>query len=137
LLAFPRLAPAVITLIERDDGTALLARNARWPNRMYSCLAGFVEPGETLEEAVRREVREEVGIELEGLRYHSSQPWPFPHSLMLGFEARYGSGEIACDGDEIAYARWFTPQDLPDLPGPVSIARRLIDAWAARSTTPA
>jgi NAD+ diphosphatase len=133
LLAFPRLAPAVITLIERDDGTALLARNARWPNRMYSCLAGFVEPGETLEDAVRREVREEVGIELDGLRYHSSQPWPFPHSLMLGFEARYGSGEIACDGEEIADARWFLPQELPDLPGPVSIARRLIDAWAMRA----
>jgi NAD+ diphosphatase len=133
LLAFPRLAPAVITLVERDDGRALLARNARWPTRMYSCLAGFVEPGETLEEAVRREVREEVGIEVGQLNYHSSQPWPFPHSLMLGFQAHYDRGEIVCDGAEIADAGWFLPEQLPDLPGPVSIARRLIDSWVARS----
>jgi NAD+ diphosphatase len=136
LLAFPRLAPAVITLVERDDGRALLARNARWPGRMYSCLAGFVEPGETMEEAVRREVKEEVGIEIGDLSYHSSQPWPFPHSLMLGFEARYLRGEIGCDGEEIADAQWFLPEELPDLPGPVSIARRLIDAWVTRSGGP-
>jgi NAD+ diphosphatase len=133
LLAFPRLAPAVITLVERDDGRALLARNARWQNGMYSCLAGFVEPGETVEGAVRREVGEEVGIEIDGLRYHSSQPWPFPHSLMLGFHARYAGGEITCDQREIADAQWFSPHDLPDLPGPISIARQLIDDWLARS----
>ena len=103
----------MITLVERDDGRALLARNARWPGGMYSCLAGFVEPGETLEEAVRREVKEEVGIEIEDLSYHSSQPWPFPHSLMLGFEARYRRGEIDCDGEEIADAQWFLPGELP------------------------
>jgi NAD+ diphosphatase len=132
LLAFPRLAPAVITLVERDDGSALLARNARWTTGMYSCLAGFVEPGETIEGAVRREVAEEVGIELAGMRYHGSQPWPFPHSLMLGFHARYGSGRISCDGREIAEARWFSPHQLPQLPGPISIARWLIDDWLAR-----
>jgi NAD+ diphosphatase len=134
LLAFPRLAPAVITLIERDDGRALLARNAAWRMEMYSCLAGFVEPGENLEDAVRREVREEVGIEVDDLRYHSSQPWPFPHSLMLGFEAHYAGGQIECDGSEIADAQWFLPDELPNLPGPVSIARRLIDSWVARYT---
>jgi NAD+ diphosphatase len=133
LLAFPRLAPAVITLIERDDGRALLARNAQWASGMYSCLAGFVEPGETIEAAVHREIAEEVGIEIEDLRYHSSQPWPFPHSLMLGFHARYAAGEICCDGREIADARWFSFEDLPNLPGPISIARRLIDDWLVRS----
>ena len=124
-------------LVERDDGRALLARNARWRGDMYSCLAGFVEPGETVEDAVRREVREEVGITIDGLRYHGSQPWPFPHSLMLGFHARYAGGEICCDGSEIADARWFAPDDLPELPGPISIARWLIDDWVARSLTPA
>jgi NAD+ diphosphatase len=133
LLAFPRLAPAIITLVERDDGRALLARNARWPGGMYSCLAGFVEPGESLEAALRREVGEEVGIEVDNPRYYASQPWPFPHSLMLGFHARYAGGQIACDGREIAEARWFSPDDLPDLPGPISIARWLIDDWMSRS----
>jgi NAD+ diphosphatase len=133
LLAFPRLAPAVIMLVERDDGRALLARNARWPHKMYSCLAGFVEPGETLEAAVRREVAEEVGIDVDGLRYYGSQPWPFPHSLMLGFHARHAGGEITCDKREIAEACWFSARALPDLPGPISIARRLIDDWVRRS----
>jgi NAD+ diphosphatase len=134
LLAFPRLAPAVIMLVERDDGRALLARNARWPNAMYSCLAGFVEPGESVEAAVRREVSEEVGLEVGELRYFGSQPWPFPHSLMLGFHARLARGEIACDGLEIAEAAWFGPDDLPQLPGPISIARKLIDDWVARAS---
>jgi NAD+ diphosphatase len=133
LLAFPRLAPAVITLVERDDGRALLARNARWTTGMYSCLAGFVEPGETLEEAVRREIQEEVGIDVDRLSYRRSQPWPFPHSLMLGFNARYAGGDLVCDGTEIAEARWFAPDDLPDLPGPISIARWLIDDWLSRA----
>jgi len=133
LLAFPRLAPAVIMLVERDDGRALLARNARWPHAMYSCLAGFVEPGESVEAAVRREVSEEVGLEVGELRYFGSQPWPFPHSLMLGFHARLARGEIACDGLEIAEAAWFAPDDLPQLPGPISIARKLIDDWVARA----
>jgi NAD+ diphosphatase len=120
-------------LVERQDGRALLARNARWPGGMYSCLAGFVEPGETVEAAVRREVGEEVGITIDNLRYHGSQPWPFPHSLMIGFHASYAGGEIRCDDNEIADAQWFAPDDLPALPGPISIARRLIDDWVARS----
>lgn len=132
LLAFPRLAPAVITLITRDDGRALLARNASFPVPMYSCLAGFVEPGETLEEAVVREVHEEVGLDVGRVRYHSSQPWPFPHSLMIGFEAAWTGGEIVVDGVEIAEADWYEPDDLPPVPPRLSIARRLIDDWAAR-----
>jgi NAD+ diphosphatase len=132
LLAFPRLAPAVITLVEREDGRALLARNARWPREQYSCVAGFVEPGETIEAAAQREIAEEVGLEVDGLRYFGSQPWPFPHSLMLGFHARYARGEIHYDDGEIAEARWFSAQALPNLPGPISIARRLIDDWVRR-----
>ena len=133
LLAFPRLAPAIIVLIERADGRALLARNVRFPAQMYSCLAGFVEPGETLEEAVRREVREEVGVELSEVRYWGSQPWPFPHSLMLGFIATYASGKIVCAPDKIAEARWFSPRRLPVVPPGINIARRLIDDWTERA----
>ena len=133
LLAFPRLAPAIITLVERDDGRALLARGVTFPIPMYSCLAGFVEPGETLEEAVHREVREEVGIELADVRYWASQPWPFPHSLMLGFNARYAGGDLVLDEKEIVDAQWWAPDDLPPIPPGLSIARRLIDDWLARS----
>jgi NAD+ diphosphatase len=133
LLAFPRLAPAMIVLVTRDDGRALLARGTRFPVPMWSCLAGFVEPGETCEEAVHREVREEVGIEVDGVGYWGSQPWPFPHSLMLGFTARWAGGEIACDPTEIAEADWFAPDALPPIPPAMSIARRLIDDWVAGS----
>jgi len=132
LLAFPRLAPAVITLIERD-GEALLARGRTFPIPMYSCIAGFVEPGETLEEAVHREVREEVGVELAEVRYTASQPWPFPHSLMIGFEATWASGDIEIDEKEIVDANWYRPDDLPMIPPPMSIARTLIDRWLERS----
>jgi NAD+ diphosphatase len=132
LLAFPRLAPAVITLIERD-GEALLARGRSFPVPMYSCVAGFVEPGETLEEAVRREVHEEVGVELDEVRYIASQPWPFPHSLMIGFEATWASGDIVIDETEIVDAQWYRPDDLPMIPPGMSIARTLIDRWLARS----
>lgn len=131
LTAFPRLAPAVIVLIDRDDGKALLARNINFGAPMYSCVAGFVEPGETLEDAVRREVREEVGLELSDVAYWGSQPWPFPHSLMLGFRARYASGKIVCAPDEIADAQWFSPEELPMIPPNISIARQLIDDWLA------
>jgi NAD+ diphosphatase len=134
LLAFPRLAPAIIVLVTRDDGKALLARGANFPVPMYSCLAGFVEPGETMEQAVHREVREEVGIELTEVAYWGSQPWPFPHSLMLGFTARYASGEIVLDEGEIMDAQWHSPDDLPMIPPAMSIARRLIDAWCAGDT---
>jgi NAD+ diphosphatase len=95
-------------------------------------LAGFVEPGETLEEAVRREVREEVGIEVRDLRYFGSQPWPFPHSLMVGFVAQLASGELRPDGHEITDADWFSVSDLPRVPGEISIARALIEDWRRR-----
>ena len=131
LLAFPRLAPAVIVLVERN-GAALLARNASFPVPMYSTIAGFVEPGETLEAAVVREVNEETSLVVTDVRYVGSQPWPFPHSLMIGFNAQWADGDIAVDGREIADAAWFRPDDLPMIPPPLSIARRLIDGWLAR-----
>lgn len=132
LLAFPRLAPAVIAFIERD-GKALLAHGRSFAAPMYSCLAGFVEPGETLEEAVHREVREEVGIEVRDVTYVASQPWPFPHSLMIGFEARWESGDLVIDETEIVDAGWFGPDELPTIPPGMSIARTLIDRWVARA----
>jgi NAD+ diphosphatase len=132
LLAFPRLAPAIIVLVTREeDGKALLGRNANFPVAMYSCLAGFVEPGETMEEAVHREVREEVGVEVKDVRYWGSQPWPFPHSLMLGFRATYAGGDIVLEDGEIADAQWHSPDDLPMIPPGMSIARKLIDDWVA------
>jgi NAD+ diphosphatase len=133
LAAFPRLAPAMITLVTRgDDGPdqeALLARGVLWKVPMYSCLAGFVEPGESLEAAVGREVKEEVGLTVGDIRYQSSQPWPFPHSLMCGFRARYVAGEIVPDPAEIADAGWYRRDDMPPIPPGISIARKLIDAW--------
>jgi len=128
LLAFPRLAPAMIALVERGD-EVLLARGVSFPEPMYSCLAGFVEPGETLEAAVGREIREEVGVEVTDIQYQASQPWPFPHSLMLGFRARWVAGDIEIDPTEIADAGWFRAGSLPMVPPPISIARHLIDAW--------
>ncbi len=128
LRAYPRLAPAVIVLVRRGD-EALLAQGSRFNGRMYSTLAGFVEPGEDLEETVRREVFEEVGVRLGRLRYFGSQPWPFPHSLMIGFTAEWESGDIEVDGEEIVDARWWRAEDLPSMPPSISIARQLIDSW--------
>lgn len=130
--AYPRLSPAVIVLIEREDGRALLGRSGRWDVPMYSTLAGFVEPGESLEDTVHREIREEVGVRVDDIRYFGSQPWPFPNSLMLGFTAQWAGGEIAVDGEEIVDAQWFAPDELPMIPGELSIARKLIDAWTER-----
>jgi NAD+ diphosphatase len=110
----------------------LLARAHRFAPGMYSALAGFVEPGETIEDCIRREVREEVGVEVGTLTYFASQSWAFPHSLMIAFTAEYAGGEIRLDDAEIAEARWFHVDDLPKLPASVSIARRLIEATAAR-----
>jgi len=126
--AFPRLSPAVIVRVTRGD-EILLARAQRFPGGMYSVLAGFVEPGESLEECVARELEEEVGIEVADIAYFSSQPWPFPHSLMIGFTARWVSGDLRLEEAEIADAQWFTRDALPELPGRLSIARKLIDDW--------
>ncbi len=131
LFNYPRLSPAVIMTVERD-GACLLAHGVNFQDEMYSCVAGFVEPGESLEEAVAREVLEETGIVVNDVRYFGSQPWPFPNSLMIGFKARYASGEIVLEDAEIGDAKWFTPDDLPLLPGKISIARRLIDDWIER-----
>jgi NAD+ diphosphatase len=131
LIAYPRVSPAMMALVIRDR-EILLARAPRFPGSMYSALAGFVEPGETIEDCVRREVREEVGIDVDGIEYFSSQSWPFPHSLMVAFTAHYAGGELTPDPAEIADARWFSVDALPDLPSPMSIARRLIDSTVAR-----
>jgi NAD+ diphosphatase len=136
LLAYPRLAPAMITLVTKGEPgpeqQILLARGVQFRAPMYSCLAGFVEPGESLESAVAREVREEVGIAVAGVEYRGSQPWPFPHSLMIGFRARWIAGEIECDPTEIVDAQWYTRHALPPIPPPISIARKLIDEWLNR-----
>jgi NAD+ diphosphatase len=131
LKAYPRLAPAAIVLVERDD-EILLARNVNFPLPMYSLLAGFVEPGETLEQCAAREVREEVGIDITDVRYASSQPWPFPHSLMLGMTATYAGGDLVLDPAEIADAAWYRADALPMIPPRMSIARVLIDEWVSR-----
>jgi NAD+ diphosphatase len=123
---YPRLSPAVITAVLRGN-QILLARAHRFPIELYSVIAGFVEPGETLEEGVRREVKEETGIEVKNIGYFGSQPWPFPNSLMIAFTAEYAGGTITIDEKEIADAGWFTSGDLPRIPDRISIARRLID----------
>ncbi|AGB03266.1 NAD(+) diphosphatase [Methanoregula formicica] len=129
-VTYPRMSPAIIVLIRKDD-QILLARSPRFPPKFHSVIAGFVAPGETLEEAVRREVREEVGIEIANIRYLGSEPWPFPDSLMIGFVADYAGGEIVIDNNEIVSAGWFDRASLPELPRKMSIARALIDWWLA------
>lgn len=131
LVNYPRLSPAVIVLISRGD-EILLARAPRFPEGMYSILAGFVEPGESLEEATVREVREEAGIEIRNLRYFGSQPWPYPNSLMIGFTAEYAGGEIVLDPTELVDAGWFHKRNLPLVPARLSIARKLIDWFVAQ-----
>ncbi|MBP9502194.1 MAG: NAD(+) diphosphatase [Candidatus Promineofilum sp.] len=132
LTSYPRLAPAVIVRVTRpttNGSEILLARANRFPTAMFSVLAGFVEPGETLEECVEREIQEEVGITVRNIRYFGSQPWPFPHSLMIAFTADYDAGELAIDSGELAAADWFPPDALPPIPPPPSIANRLIADW--------
>lgn len=131
LVNYPRIAPAVIVAVERGD-QLLLARSPNFPSAFYSVLAGFVEAGESLEETVRRELREEVGLEVRDITYFGSQSWPFPNSLMLGFTATYAGGEIVIDPNEVADAGWFRWDNLPRIPPPLSIARRLIDAYVAK-----
>jgi NAD+ diphosphatase len=141
---FPRSDPAIIVLVTDDQDRALLGRNEAWPAGRYSTLAGFVEPGESLEAAVRREVLEETGVIVgEEIEYAGSQPWPLPASLMLGFYAKASSFDIDVDQDEIAEARWFTREDVRALveagtmalPGAISISRRLIEGWYGESLT--
>ena len=130
-VAFPRVSPAMMVLVTRGR-EVLLARAPRFPPGMYSALAGFVEPGETIEDCIRREVREEVGIEVDNIAYFASQSWAFPHSLMIAYTAEYAGGELTPDETEIAEARWFAWDAVPDLPPSISISRRLIEATVAR-----
>ena len=131
-VSFPRISPAIIVLVERD-GKALLARSGRFKEGLFSTVAGFVEPGESLEDAVHREVKEETGIDVKNIRYFGSQPWPFPDSLMVGFTAEYAGGEIKIDDNEILDARWFPADGIPEIPGKISIARALIDHFLEKA----
>lgn len=135
--SFPRLDPAIIVLVT-DGQRALLGRQASWPAGRYSTIAGFVEPGESLEDAVVREVREETGVEVDRVRYRSSQPWPFPSSLMLGFRARALTRDVICPDGELEDARFFDLADLLSaavlLPPPTSISYHLIDDWVREET---
>ena len=125
---YPPVSPAAIVLIHDGPDRVLLTSKPGWGQR-YSLVAGFVEPGETLEQCVAREVLEEVGVEVTDIRYVGSQPWPFPHQLMVGFMARYAGGDIAIDTTELADARWFTRDALPELPPPFTISRQIIEMW--------
>lgn len=129
-IAYPHVTPAVLILVHDGAGRILLAHKPGWGPR-YSILAGFVEPGESLEDCVRRESKEEAGIDVADLEYAGSQPWPYPHQLMVGFRARCCGGEMRPDAEELDDARWFTARDLPDLPPPVSLSRQMIDDWIA------
>ncbi len=128
---YPRISPCIITLVTRGD-KFLLAKNAQTKGQWYSTLAGFVEPGERLEDTLRREVFEEVGIKVGRVQYFGSQPWPFPGQLMVGFYAEYESGEIQVDGVEIIEADWFTKETLPSFPGEFSIAGQLINNFVKK-----
>jgi NAD+ diphosphatase len=127
LSAYPRVAPAVMALVRREK-QLLLARSPHFPAGMYSALAGFVEPGESLEQCLAREVEEEVGVQISNSRYFASQSWPFPHSLMIAFVCEYAGGELRPQPSEIEAANWFDVLQLPKLPSKISIARRLIDS---------
>jgi NAD+ diphosphatase len=135
LAAYPRIAPAIIVAVTRGD-RILLARAPRFPEALYSVIAGFVDPGESLEACLHREVAEEVGITVGNLRYFGSQSWPFPHSLMIAFTADYAGGEIRIDEREIVDAGWFAADRLPRIPDRVSISRRLIDWFLERQGLP-
>jgi NAD+ diphosphatase len=128
--AYPRLSPVVMVRVVQNQ-RILLARAPRFAPGVYSVLAGFVEAGETLEQTIHREVAEEVGVQVSNLRYFASQSWPFPHSLMIAFTADYAGGELQVDGREILEAHWFAPDEMPDLPSPMSMAWRLIQDYLA------
>jgi NAD+ diphosphatase len=130
-VSFPRLSPATITAVLKGD-QILLTHYAVSRSNMFTIIAGFVEPGETLEECVRREVAEEAGVQVKNVRYFSSQPWPFPNSLMIGFLADYECGEPRADGVEIASAAWFSADNMPEVPPKMSIAREIIDWFVSQ-----
>ncbi|HCA41216.1 MAG TPA: NAD(+) diphosphatase [Aminobacterium sp.] len=127
-ITYPPVTPVIAVAIEKD-GHLLLARSPHFPPNRYSILAGFVEPGEQLEEAVAREVKEEVGLEIQDITYFGSQPWPFPHTLMVGFTASWKAGNIQIDEKEIEAADWYSPYSMPEIPPRASISRRLIDNY--------
>jgi NAD+ diphosphatase len=131
---YPQVSPAVLALVHDGADRVLLAHKPGWGDR-YSILAGFVLPGESLEECVHREVEEEVGVHLTDLQYVGSQPWPFPHQLMIGFTARYERGDIRLDEQELDHAAWFDVNALPPLPPPLSLSRQMIDAWKRERQT--
>ena len=135
LINYPRISPAAITAVTKGN-KILLTHNATFRGNIHSLIAGFVEPGETIEECVHREIFEEVGLKVENLKYFGSQPWPFPNSLMIGFTAEYESGEISVDGQEITEARWYDASNLPELPGKMSIARKIIDLFVRTQSGP-
>ncbi len=128
LVTYPRISPAVLILVRNGD-RILLARSPRFPAGVHGLIAGFVEPGETLEYAAQREVAEETGVTIRNLQYMASEPWPFPDSLMIAFVADYAGGEIQVEKEEIESAAWFTRDTLPPLPSPVSLSRTLIELW--------
>lgn len=130
-VTYPRISPCIIVLITRGS-ELLLARSPHFPEKIYSTLAGFVEPGESLEQALHREIKEEVGVTVSDVTYFGSQPWPFPDSLMIAFHATYHSGDIVFDGIEIEDAQWFDVHSLPQLPSTASIARELIESHLKR-----
>jgi NAD+ diphosphatase len=125
-IAFPKISPAIIVAITKED-KILLARSNRFPPGRYSVIAGFVEAGETLEECVKREIQEEVGVKAKNIRYFGSQPWPYPDSLMIGFTAEWAGGDIKIDNKEIVQADWFSADNFPDIPGQESLGRKLIE----------
>ena len=134
LVNYPRVSPAIIVAVTKED-KILLARSGRFPGGFFSVLAGFVEPGESLEACLEREVFEETGIAVTHIRYFGSQPWPFPDSLMVAFTAEYDGGEIKIDGKEIVTADWYGRNNLPNIPPKISVARQLID-WFVNSGCP-
>lgn len=126
---WPQLATAIIVLISRGEDELLLAQGRNFKSDFYGLIAGFVETGETLEDAVKREVKEETGLSVKNIRYFDSQPWPYPCGLMVGFYAEYESGDIKMQREELKHVAWFHRSSLPKLPEKLSIARRLIDNW--------
>ena len=135
LFNYPRISPAVIAAVFKGN-QILLANNRRFKTGYYSVLAGFVEPGESLEECVAREIKEEAGIAVKNIRYFASQPWPFPNSLMVGFLADYAGGKIKVDKTEINHAGWYTADNLPSIPPRITIARQLIDCFVKNEGSP-